>query len=126
MRPTFPAVIPCIRAEGAPDILEFLTDALGAEVEDATYDPSGRLAYAVARLGEDSVVEVSEPNERFGPMTAAIHLYVADVDALHRAALAHVARELYAPAEMPYRERSSGLEDPSGNHWYLATYTGPE
>ncbi len=29
---------------------------------------------------------------------------------------------LYAPADMPYIERSAGIQDPCGNHWFRATY----
>jgi uncharacterized glyoxalase superfamily protein PhnB len=34
------------------------------------------------------------------------------------------ATSLYEPAQMPYGERSAGVMDPVGNHWYIATYTG--
>ena len=126
VRPGFPAAIPCIRVKGATTLLDFMRSVLGATAEDPTYDGEGRLAYAVARWATDGAVEVSEARERFDVLTAGIHLYVPDVEAVHARALSAGCAELYAPADMPYGERSSGVEDAFGNQWYLARYTGDD
>ena len=35
------------------------------------------------------------------------------------------ATSLMPPTDMEYGERSGAIEDPGGNHWYLATAFGP-
>lgn len=123
-RPGFPALVPCIRVQRARGLLEFMKNGLGAEIVDETMDEESRVAYAAVRFAEGGFVEVSEASERFGVETAAIHLYVPHVDRVHRRACAAGAVELYPPSQMPYGERSSGVADPHGNHWYLASFTG--
>jgi uncharacterized glyoxalase superfamily protein PhnB len=53
-------------------------------------------------------------------MPGAIHYYVPDVDAAYRKALAAGATSMSEPKDQPYGERSAGVLDPQGNHWYLA------
>ena len=54
-------------------------------------------------------------------MPTAIHLYVPDVDDAYRRAIDAGATSLMEPADQPYGERSGGVEDLSGNRWYIAT-----
>jgi uncharacterized glyoxalase superfamily protein PhnB len=115
--------LPCLRVHGAERLIEFLETGLGAEPLDRTLDDEGRIRYAALRVS-GSVITLSEAHDRWGPLHTAVHLYVPEVDRVHASALAAGGEELFAPADMPYGERGSGVEDPFGNHWYLATYTG--
>ena len=54
-------------------------------------------------------------------MPTAIHLYIPDVDAAYQRALDAGAKSLMEPADQPYGERGAGVEDLSGNRWYIAT-----
>lgn len=59
------------------------------------------------------------------PVPAVFHLYVENVDGVYQQAMQAGAISLMPPADMEYGERSAGIEDPGGNHWYIATATGP-
>jgi uncharacterized glyoxalase superfamily protein PhnB len=59
------------------------------------------------------------------PVPAALHAYVQDVDGAYQKALEAGATSLMPPTDMEYGERGAGIEDPGGNHWYLATAFGP-
>ena len=59
------------------------------------------------------------------PLPTALHLYVADVDAAYERAMEAGAVSLMPPTDHDYGERSAGIEDPGGNHWYVATSSGP-
>ena len=59
------------------------------------------------------------------PVPAALHAYVQDVDGVYQKALEAGATSLMPPTDMEYGERGAGIEDPGGNHWYLATAFGP-
>ena len=106
------------RVEGADRLLRFLTDAFGAEIASRTEGPEGTIMHADVRIGE-SVFEVADARGQYGPMHAAVHLWVDDVDAVYARAVAAGARTMRAPFDAPYGERTAAIVDPTGNHWYL-------
>ncbi len=55
-------------------------------------------------------------------LTAALHVYVPDVDAVWRAAIAAGASSLSELKDQFYGERNGGGVDGWGNHWYIATH----
>ena len=59
------------------------------------------------------------------PVPVSLHVYVQDVDGVYQRAVQAGAISLMEPTEMEYGERGAGIEDAGGNHWYLATATGP-
>ncbi|WP_175689312.1 VOC family protein [Burkholderia anthina] len=73
------------------------------------------------RIG-DSVVMVSDGDGLRAPMAAFLYVYVEDVDATCRRAVAAGAVSLEAPADMPYGDRRAMVKDPWGNLWQMATH----
>src|SRR2546429_7411668 len=59
------------------------------------------------------------------PVPAVFHLYVDNVDGVYQQAMQAGAISLMPPGDMEYGERSAGIEDSGGNHWYIATASGP-
>jgi PhnB protein len=49
---------------------------------------------------------------------------VPDVDRVYERALAAGAESISPPRDLPYGDRSSGVRDPWGNHWWIATHLG--
>jgi PhnB protein len=117
------SITPYLSVRGADRLLDFVKKAFGATELDAPTVHEGVVRHAAVRIG-DSVVEVSEANDRWGPMPAALHLYVPDCDAAYRRAVEAGAESLHEPMDMEYGERGAALRDPVGNNWYIATYTG--
>lgn len=104
---------PYLYPRSARDLIAFLEKAFGAEAL-GVYEHEGRVMHAAVRLG-DSLVEMGEA----APYTPqALSLYVEDPDAVYQRALAAGATPLWEPADQPYGERTSGVRDPFGNHWY--------
>jgi len=64
---------------------------------------------------------MGEAYGEYGPMPTGLHFYVPDVDAVYARALQVGAASISAPADQPYGERGSGVKDPAGNSWFLAT-----
>src|SRR5205814_1182913 len=58
------------------------------------------------------------------PRPNTLYLYVTDVDAAYKRAMAApgAAKSLREPTDEFYGDRSAGLEDSQGNHWWLATH----
>lgn len=69
----------------------------------------------------DSVIMINDAGIR-PPTTSILYVYVDDVDAVYRRAVAAGARTLEAPTEMPYGDRRCMVEDRWGTTWQIATY----
>jgi PhnB protein len=57
----------------------------------------------------------------YGGSPVGLHLYVEDVDAVARQAVAGGARELRPVKNQFYGDRSGSIEDPFGHVWHIAT-----
>jgi len=55
-------------------------------------------------------------------MPTVLYLYVDDTDATYQRALEAGATSLMEPADQFYGDRNAGVEDPTGNHWWIATH----
>jgi PhnB protein len=108
---------------GAPQLIEFLTEAFGAKEVMRSDSEDGYIYHAKVRIG-DSIVELGEARTPAQPMPTAIYLYVEDVDAMYEQALKAGGTSVSPPADQPYGDRNAWVSDPFGNIWYLATHTG--
>jgi uncharacterized glyoxalase superfamily protein PhnB len=70
------------------------------------------------RVG-DSVVMVSSSEAR-SRFPAFLYIYVDDVDATYRRALAEGATSIEEPADQTYGDRRAMVRDPSGNIYQIA------
>jgi PhnB protein len=121
MPPGFRTVTPYIVVPGIARLIEFLEQAFGAERREVMKREDGSVAHASITLG-DSILEMGESvDKKSMPMT--FHVYIPNVDELYKRALTAGAKSLSEPTDQFYGERSAGLIDNWGNHWYIATYT---
>jgi uncharacterized glyoxalase superfamily protein PhnB len=58
----------------------------------------------------------------FGGMPGMVHLYVDDVDKTYRQAIEAGAKSLREPKDEFYGDRAGGVEDPTGNRWWISTH----
>lgn len=108
-------VTPYLHSRDINGYMDFLARAFGAVEETRAEQPGGVIPYARMRFG-DAAVEFGTSD----PMPGAYFLYVADPDAVYEQALAAGAKSLSAPADQPSGVRIGFVEDPVGNHWYIA------
>lgn len=114
------AITPGISAAGTPRLVEFLERAFEGVLLDCTRNPDGTIGHGAIQMG-DSLVEICEAKPEWPARTCAIHLYSRDTDALFHRAVEAGARILLPLENAPYGDRAAGVQDPAGNHWYLAT-----
>ena len=107
-------VTPFLHAKNPGEYIDFLVRAFGA-VEEMRHEEGGIVRYARIHIG-DAPIEFGPAD----PMPGAYFLYVADPDAVYEQALAAGATSLSAPAERAPGGRIGFIEDPVGNHWYIA------
>jgi PhnB protein len=115
-------VTPGMRVKGATHFLDFVQEAFGAEILFRKDEPNGDVRYAKFRLG-NSIMECGEPHGDWGPRAVTLHVYVPDVDATYKDAMAAGGKSLSEPRDQFYGERNGGVVDAWGNHWYIATHT---
>ena len=113
-------VTPSLHVHGADKFIEFLQNSFGAEEPSIHRAPDGTISYAQIKIG-DSIIEMSEAHGPYQPKPVAIHVYVPDADAVYKRAIEAGGTSLGEPKDQPYGERSGGVKDPFGNHWYIAT-----
>ncbi len=118
-------VTPCLHPKGAPELMEFLKRAFGAEEIARHASPQGVIQHATMRIG-DSMLEMGEAHGQFQPMPSMFYLYVDSADEWYQRAIQEGATSLSAPADQPYGDRVAGVTDPFSNQWFVATHIGSE
>nr|WP_175800626.1 VOC family protein [Burkholderia anthina] len=111
----WPTVTPRIVVSDPKNLVDFVNAVFLAHGEWRAGLP------ADIRIG-DSVVMVSGGDGLRDPMTAFLYVYVEDVDATYRRAVAAGAVSLEAPADVPYGDRRAMVKDAWGNLWQMATH----
>ncbi len=115
------SVTPYLVVKDAAALIAFLQDAFDAEVLVRHARPDGTIMHAQLRIG-GSVVMMGEPMGDQTPMPAMLHLYVEAVDQVYQQALDAGATSIMAPTDQFYGDRSGGVADKHGNHWWIATH----
>ena len=125
----YPAVSPYLIVDGAAGALEFYRKAFGAKELMRHTAPGGKVGHAEVRIGDAVIMladEHPEMNARgpraFGGSPVSLHVYVKDVDAIARQAIAAGARVVRPVQDQFYGDRSGTFEDPFGHQWHLATH----
>jgi PhnB protein len=108
--------------ENADGFLKFIESAFGARERLIMRDSAGIIRHAEAQLG-DSIVEFAEATGQWKAMPAGLHYYVKNSDQVYEQALKAGGASLYEPANRDYGDREAGVQDPSGNFWFISTHT---
>jgi uncharacterized glyoxalase superfamily protein PhnB len=115
-------VTPYLVVRGAAKTIDFLKKAFGAEYSfEPMLRPDGMIMHAELKIG-DSRVMISDATDQHPAMQSMIHLYVPDVDAVYKRAVAAGGTSVTEPTDQFYGDRGGGVKDPAGNHWYVATH----
>ena len=115
------SVTPHLINENASRLIEFLKQAFDAQELNRMSGPDGRVLRAEMQIG-DSMLMIAEATGEWKAMPASLALYVPDADATYKRALDAGAVSLREPADQFYGDRSAGVKDLAGNHWWTATH----
>lgn len=119
----YTAVAPYLIVAGASATIDFLTQVLGARELRRFPDESGRLRHAEVRIG-DTVVMLADGVEGWPPQPAHVHVYVPDVDATYKRALAAGGTSVQEPVKKDDEDKRGGVKDAGGTTWWIATRVG--
>lgn len=123
------SVTPYLIVHDAAAALEFYKKALGAVETLRMPRPDGKVGHAEIRIG-DSVVMLADEHPEMGAKSPraiggspiSLMIYVEDVDARVAQAVAAGGKLVRPVANQFYGDRTGGVDDPFGYHWYLATH----
>jgi PhnB protein len=123
------SVTPYLIVNGAAKALDFYAQALGAEERMRMPGPGGKVMHAEIQIG-DSVVMLADEFPEMGARSpqsiggtpVGICLYVEDVDAVFKRAIAAGAKEERPLVNQFYGDRSGTIIDPFGHKWTIATH----
>jgi PhnB protein len=115
------SITPYLVVQGAGKLIDFLKQAFEAQESERLTRPDGTIGHAEVRIG-DSIVMMSEASGEWKPMPGSMYLYVNDADATYKRALQAGATSTMEPTDQFYGDRSAGVKDLAGNHWWIATH----
>jgi len=122
-------VTPYLIIKGAAAAIDFYKRAFGAVELFRMGGPEGKVGHAEIKIG-DSPIMLADENpemEALSPQTIggtpfSIMLYVEDVDAMFKQAIAAGGEQIRPVADQFYGDRTGGLKDPFGFQWWIATH----
>lgn len=121
-------ITPYLTVKGAEKAIEFYKKALGAQETVRMPGPDGRgIVHAELKIGDSIIMLHDEMPENKSPQSlggspVGLYLYLQDVDAAFKKAVAAGAQELQPVQDMFWGDRVGQFKDPFGHFWTLATH----
>jgi PhnB protein len=124
----YPTLSTYLVVDGAARAIEFYERAFGAKERGRIDAPDGTIGHAEVDFGDSLVMladpspqsNIKSPNE-LGGISAAIFMYVDDVDAAVQRAVDAGATITQAVEDMFWGDRYGKVRDPFGHEWSIAT-----
>jgi PhnB protein len=122
-------VTPYLVVHDAAAAIDYYQRGFGATELFRLPYPNGKVGHAEIKIG-DSIIMLADEHPEMGfrgPLAiggtpASILLYVEDVDARFKQAIAAGGKELRPVQDQFYGDRSGTLTDPFGHVWSIATH----
>jgi PhnB protein len=122
-------VTPYLIVKGGASAIDFYKKAFGATETFRFPMPDGSIAHAEIKIGNSRVMLAEappDPNYRdpkaLGGTPVSMLLYVEDVDALAKQAVAAGAKVVREVKDQFYGDRTGTFEDPFGHIWTISTH----
>ena len=130
VREGYQTVTPALTVRNGAEAIEFYKKAFGAEEIMRVPGPDGKsIMHAEIRVGTSRIMLGDEAPSMgcLAPVTlggpgGSLYVYVPDVNAAFKQAVAAGAKALMPVTDMFYGDRFGQVEDPSGHRWGLATH----
>lgn len=119
----YTSVSPYLIVEGADATIAFLKQAFDAVELRRFPDEQGRLMHSEVRIA-DTVVMIADSAPSWPAIPSYVHVYVEDVDATYRRALAAGATPVQEPVRKGDEDKRGGVKDAGGTTWWIATRVG--
>jgi uncharacterized glyoxalase superfamily protein PhnB len=116
---TYRTVTPYLVVPDADAELTFLKSAFGATEVTCQRNADRTVMHAEVKIG-DSLIMLGQAGDQWKALSAALYLWVDNVDATYAKAVASGATSQSAPEDKPYGHRNAGVVDRNGVTWWIA------
>jgi PhnB protein len=116
----YSSVSPYLIVNGADTTIAFLVDVFSAVKLRRIPNDEGKLIHAEVRI-DDTVVMLADGGDGWSPMPSHVHIYVSDVDATYKRAIAAGAISVQEPIKKDDEDKRGGVKDAGGTTWWIAT-----
>jgi uncharacterized glyoxalase superfamily protein PhnB len=100
--------------------IRFLEAAFGATESICQRNPDNTVMHAELQVG-DSLLMLGQAGGDWMALSAALYVWVPDVDSIYAKALAAGAKSQSAPEDKPYGHRNAGVVDSNGITWWIGS-----
>jgi len=114
-------VTPYITVDDAGAVIEFLKQAFDAQETFAMRDEHGKVRHAEVKVGT-SMLMLGSSHDQWKARPANFYVYVAEVDAVYKKAVAAGGKSVAEPETQFYGDRHGAVTDSQGNTWWIATH----
>lgn len=116
----YSTVSPYLIVNGADATIAFLVEVFSAVELRRIPNDEGKLIHAEVRI-DDTVVMIADEGDGWPPMPSHVHIYVSDVDAIYKRAIAAGAVSVQEPIKKDDKDKRGGVKDTAGTTWWIAT-----
>jgi PhnB protein len=120
---TYHTLTPYLVVRDADAEMQFLKTTFGATESSCQRRPDRTVMHAELKVG-NSLVMLGQGDGEWKPTSAAIYVWIPDVDAAYARALAAGATSQSAPEDKPYGHRNAGVIDQNGITWWIGSPIG--
>lgn len=125
----YSSVTPYLIFKSCADAIAFYTKAFGATEKFRMNNAEGQIGHAEIQISDCCLMMADEAPkmeafapEHYGGSPVSLLIYTEDCDSMYRRAIAAGATSEREPADQPYGDRMSGVRDPFGYKWWIATH----
>jgi PhnB protein len=111
------------------EAIAFYEKAFGAKEKLRLPGADGRIHHAEIQIGDSVIMMADEAQQmeayspaHYGGSPVSLLIYAEDCDAMYERAVKAGAEGIREPADQMYGDRMSGVKDPFGYRWYIATH----
>jgi len=122
----FHTLTPQIAVKNGDKAIAHYKEALGArELRRMTLPGTDKIMHAALEIGDSKMFLSDVAMQKQDPkgVGSAFYVYVENVDAAHKRALAAGMKQVMAPADMFWGDRFSAVNDRFGHRWCFAAHT---
>lgn len=114
----YTTVTPWIISRDTAAVIDYLTEAFGAEELARVVDEHGVIGHAEVRIG-DAIVMLFDSRPEWPETPAFLRLYVEDAPAVHRKAVEAGGTSVSEITHLAWGDLAGRVRDPFGNLWWI-------
>ena len=121
----FHTITPQIRVSNGDKAIALYKKALGAkEIHRMLAPGTNTIMHAALEIGSSKLFLSDHGGQSQAPtgVSSSFYVYVENIDAAHKKAVAAGMKETMPPTDMFWGDRMSALMDPFGHSWNIATH----